>query len=353
MIKKENILFLVGTEYHMLVTLSAVADRYSDPEKYQITIWQIGTTEKEWFLGTRQISYPHVSYRIIPVHGKHAALNDTVRRAVRLAERQQYDAYIFFNDVDLLSVYLARRLKSKGTKVILGPDGMKAYSNISRIAPRWCLNFAVRYYKFLRNNKLIDGRGMYWPSLKYAYLKEIDEVWVPFAVHYKNWNSKRVTEVKVMETPASISLITKFFGFNPSEELPIYEKVIFLVGMPPISPHFEQMNLHIVSQLREKFPEQSLLIKLHPSSGRQQVLDLEKVGAVLINRPFPAEIYIAQLKDSIVASYWSTSSLINNPSCRFYWLYPILRKETTKLDYMNLINPTSHIVEVDEIGQIK
>ena len=351
---KQKILFLVGTQYHMLVCLSAIADQYSDAEKYDITIWQMQTIGKERFAFDEHIAYPHVKYVLVPIASKEIGINPALKEKIELAVKASYSYFIFFNDVDVLGVHMARVLKVGGTHVILGPDGMKALTVIKRIAPRWSLKFALRYRKFRKDNQLKDGRGFYWPSMRYAYLKEIDEVWIPFVDQYVNWNSKKVTEVRVMESQAAVAAISSFFGFDPKKELKATEKVFFLIGMPAITPHFEQMNLDLVTYFAQKFDDYTFMIKLHPSATAKQRADMERIGKIeMIMTPFPAEIYIAQLKNSLIVSYWSTASLINNPTCRFYWLYPILKKQTDLLNYMNLLNPTKHIVEVDEMELVQ
>lgn len=350
--RKNKILFLVHTEYHLMVCLSAIADKYNDPEKFNVTIYQTEVKAKNRFKNLNPIPLPHVEYKKVQYDESDLSYNGNLKEELNNIESEKVDTLVIFNHHSLLAIYLSRKLSAKGTKIILGPDGSKPYANITSKAPRWSFKYSLKFRRFLKINGL-SYRGFYWPSLRYATLKEISEVWIHYPKHYKNHNNKVVEKVRVMETPEAISLISDVFGFN-EKELPVNENVYFHVCLPPKEEKFVLFDLELLSELRKRLPDYTIVVKLHPFTNEKQINDLKKIeGCILINSSFPAEFYISKLKSSIVASYWSTASLINNTSCRFYWLYPMLEKKGIMMDYLNLVNPTDHITEVDTIEKIK
>ena len=66
----------------------------------------------------------------------------------------------------------------------------------------------------------------------------------------------------------------------------------------------------------------------------------------------PAELIIASMKDSIIVSRYSTALITNNPNCRFYWTHR-LYNNVEVLSQLEIINPTSHITEVNDFAEIK
>lgn len=349
---KNKIFFLVHTEYHLMVCLSAIADKYNNPEKFSITIYQTETKAKDRFKNLKQIPFPHVDYKIVQYDESNLEYNGNLKQEVNSIESEEVDTLVVFNHHSFLAIYLSRKLFTKGTKIILAPDGSKPYANITSKAPRWSFKYALKFKKFLKINSF-SYRGFYWPSLRYATLKEISVVWVHYPKHYKNHNNKIVEKIRVMETADAIALISNVFNFD-EKELQVREKVYFHVCLPPKEEKFVLFDIDLLSELRKRLPDYTIMIKLHPLTNEKQINDLKKIeGCILIKSLFPAEFYIAKLKSSIIASYWSTASLINNETCRFYWLYPMLEKKGIMLDYLNLINPTDHITEVDTIENIK
>ncbi len=349
-----KILFLVGTEYHMLVTLSAIADLYSDSKKYEITICQVNTDVKKRFRENVDLGLSHVEYVSIAINSNSEPTQQQFKNEINRLESYGYNTFIFFNEHSELGVYLVKALSAQGTHIILAPDGMKAYDNLTHFAPRWSLKFSMRYRKFVKKNKLNRKYNTIWPRLRYAYLKNTKEVWITNPDRFNNWNNKKVSKLEIMQTQDAISLINRFFMFDPLKEMKVREKVIFLICMPPKYEVIEQFNEELIQTLLQNFPDYTLMLKLHPATTPLQIERLKKLDrCILINSTNPAELFIAQLKDSIIISFWSASSLINNASCRFYWLFRIFEKNENLPGILKVQNPTSHIIEVNSISEIK
>lgn len=352
--KREKILFIVGTEYHTLVTLSAISDLYSDPSKFEITIYQTNSDNRNRTRDNIQLNLPHVQYKSFTVNSRHQNLRDELIAELKIIEGFGYDILVIFNEHVEINVYLAKSLSARGAHIILAPDGMKSYDKLTQIAPRWSLKFSLRYRNFVKKHNLNKRFNFVWPRMRYAFLKEVNEVWITSPMHFENWNNKTVTKFDVMQTPKAIELINRFFSFNPEKEMAITEKVIFLICMPPKYQALEDFNEELIQTLLVKFPEYKFMLKLHPATNAYQIERLQRFDrCILIQSHIPAELFIAQLKNSIVISYWSTSSLIDNPQCRFYWLVRIVLNSKSVSGILNIPNPTTHITEVKSIDEIK
>ena len=353
-LNRQKILFVVGTEYHMLVTLSAIADLYSDTSKFEITIIQLDSAKKNRFRQDVNLELSNVIYKALNTSCYDKSIENHFKAELNRIENYRYNTLIIFNEHVELCVYLAKSLSSKGTHVILAPDGMKSYDNLTQIAPRWSFKFALRYMNFVRNNQLNSKFNKVWPRMRYAFLKEVTELWITNPDVFNNWNNKKVTQFNVMQSPEAVNLINRFFAFDPREELKAVENVIFLICMPPKFDIIEKFNQRLIENLSDRFPDRTLVLKLHPSTNEEQIKVLQKYQrCILIQSHKPAELFIAQLHNSIVISYWSTSSLINNVNCRFYWLHKALANEIVMPGILKIKNPTKHIIEVESISEIQ
>lgn len=105
--------------------------------------------------------------------------------------------------------------------------------------------------------------------------------------------------------------------------------------------------------MRARFPTKQIVVKLHPTTYPEQERRFNELDKVLtVKTTIPAELIIAYLSGAIVLSFWSTSMLVKNDRCRFYWLFPMLAEAGIKLRRMTIRNPSQHISLVNSIDQI-
>jgi len=72
---------------------------------------------------------------------------------------------------------------------------------------------------------------------------------------------------------------------------------------------------------------------------------------VLIAPKHPAELYIANLKNSIVLGCWSTSLLLFNETCKYFWFRKAFQDNGIMIE-IDLTNPTDHIKEVSSASEL-
>ena len=352
-LNKLNILFLVHTEYHMMVTLSLIADKYYDPQKYNVFIYQTENLNKTRFQFSKNISIlKNVYYKTLIYDDKCKIYNEELGYFIKDCLSKKIDILVIFNHHAFLPVYLTKLLYKNGSQVYLAPDGLKPYSNSKKITPRWSILTALNYYKFLRVNRL----PYIWnfPRLTYASLKEIEKVLVQFPEKYRNISNKQIEKVEILTSSESIKLIYKYFKFNIKDELDTFEKIIFYINQPFKDKSIYDYEIKFLKKLQLKFREYKLIIKLHPLTELNQKDRFKKLDNVdIIYKSTPAELYIANIRNSIILSFWSTACLIVNNYNRIYWAYPILKKNNIMLNFLELENPTKHIILVKKIEEIK
>ena len=349
---KKSVLFLVHTEYHMMVALSLIADKFDDKQRYDLHIYQTENFSKTRFQFDKNVNLlNHLSYDTIKFEEREFRYNKQLVAAINTILKTSYDVFVIFNHHAFLPVFLTKQLYKKGTNIFLAPDGLKPYSNTKKLTPRWSTKTAIKFYKFLKANQL--SFVWYFPTITYANLRVIQKVYVQFPETYNNITKKKVEKVSVLYSKRAKQLVNNYFKFNITNELSVLVKTIFYLNIPANDQAIYDFEIKILKELLARFPDYTLIIKLHPLTEevqKQKFKALKKV--LLITKSYPAELYISELLDSIVISFWSTACLINNKNTRVYWLYKALIKNKIMLDYVKIINPTAHIQEVEEISQI-
>ncbi len=350
--KKRKILFLIHTEYHMMVALSLIDDLYCNSEKFDIQIYQSSNKKKKRFLFEKEINLlDNLSYKVIKYNERSNIYNNELVSFINNTIEIKYDVFIMFNHHMFVPVYLAKKLYKNGTEVCLAPDGLKAYNESNKITPRWSIQDAISFIRFLRVNKL--SYTFHFPTLTYANLNAIKKVFVPFPSKYNNRTNKEVRKVNLMGTEKSNKMVKAFFKFDVLKELTNTKKVIFYVNQPVINDSIYKYEIEVLKSLQKKFIDYKLIVKLHPLTDAKQVEKIYALNNVeVITKSYPAELYIAALQDSIVISFWSTACLVNNKNIRIYWLFPALVKQGIMLNYVKITNPTEHIIEVENIHEI-
>jgi hypothetical protein len=348
--KRNKVLFIVHTEYHMLVAISLICDIFADESAYDI--WVIQATDKN---GNRFrfpkifSSYKNIKYQELPFRESSVDYNPAFRLFYEDLQTVDISHCIIFNKLTFISFIAAQELSKKGTRIILAPDGAAAYTRITWFTPRWSVFIYLSTHRFLWANR-IRRVYFFWPTLVYASLKPIDEVWVQYPEQVDNRAGKIIKRIGIMESPRSISVSNEFFGFDS----PDFGACIFYTNQPFRSQAIYDFEINMLELLRNRFPYRKLVIKLHPSTDEFQISRFQAIeNATCITSTIPAELLIAGLRDSLVVSFWSTALLVNNQTCRYYWLYPMLEKRGLMLKKISLVRPSEHIQLVDELEQIK
>lgn len=348
----KKIFFIIHTEYHMMVALTLIADFYSDENLYDIDIFQIerkGSTRFNFDKNTKLKS--NVRYQVINYNKYKATFKDSNESFLEYILNSDYDIFIMFNHHIDLQVYIAKYLYKKGVEIHLAPDGAKVYAK-SKFTPRWSFLMTLEYLKFIRSNKL--PFNFYFPTLKYANLKEIKKIYIQFPDAYENASKKEIIKFNALKSEAAKELNLDFFNFSVPNELVKDEKVIMYINQPIRQDLILDFEIELLQKLNQKFHDYSLIIKFHPLTSKNQIVKFKSLDNVtLISKTFPAELYIASLNNSIVLSFWSTACLINNEKTRVYWLNKLLERKNMLFNNTKIINPTKHIKSIVAFEDIK
>lgn len=350
---KQRILLLVHTEYHVMLALSLIADKYSSVSNYQVDILQTQTKQKNRFqfdLNTNIAT--NVSYKVVYYEERDFNYNGELVQLLQQIFNTRYTAFILFNHHAYLPVYMAKMLHKKGTEIHLAPDGMKVYNTNRKITPRWSLMAALHFQKFLRANQF----EFQWhvPKLGYANLKEIKRLYIDFPQAYDNYTRKEIEELKILQSPLAKKWVSSYFNFTYDDDLERREKIILYINQATRNQPLYDFEIEVLQFLALKYPDYKLVVKLHPATETEQLNKMKQISGIqFISKSYPAELYIAQLVDSIVISFWSTACLINNEKTRIYWLTNIVKERDIMLDFVSIQNPTSHIIEVKDLNEIK
>jgi hypothetical protein len=350
---KQRILFLVHTEYHVMVALSLIADKFSSISDYQVDIIQTQTKKKNRFqfdLNTNIAS--NVSYNVMYYEELDFNYNSALVQMLQQIFNTHYAVFVLFNHHAYLPAYMAKILYKKGTEIHLAPDGMKVYNTNRKITPRWSLKAAFEFQKFSRANQF----EFQWhvPKLGYANLKEIKKLYIDFPQAYDNYTHKIIEEFNVLHSPLAKKMVSNYFNFKITDDLERTDKVIMYINQATRNEPLYDFEIEVLQFLALNYPNYQLVVKLHPSTEPKQFEKMKRISGIqFISKSYPAELYIAQLVNSMVVSFFSTACLINNENSRIYWLTNIIKERNIMLDFVSIQNPTSHILEVKDLNEIK
>ncbi len=237
------------------------------------------------------------------------------------------------------------------TKIILGPDGSKPYSENRLLAPRWVIRRMVLFFKF--TNIIFGWPWVHFHSLKYGNLNSIDEILLQFPESFKVKTKKIVSPIELFINERERYLLGKIYNINYLNILGRTNKLVLYLNQPLVSKDLIESECDLIKKIIYKFPEYKLIIKAHPLSSK---IHLEKLKSIensnLIFESIPAELLILGINDSIILSIDSAACLMNNVDCRIYWLLKYFINIGHKPDYLTTKNPTKHIIEVKELDQI-
>ena len=339
----EKVVFIVHTEYHLMETIGYITHYFPDT-MYDIYIYIVSVKNGGRIKATDlnfenfKINVVYASYEpnsLFTLHNK---------RMLDGITKLNPDTLFIFTEFHYWKQYLVSKLHKRGCRVILAPDGANVYSNRTFTFKKE-IKYLLRFFAINLTNltfpPLFINRGKY----EYAYLKHIDEVWVDNATIFKNRNNHQVKETLNFGEMDSLTNIKKIYGANHLKTL---ENSVLYIDQPvnDITRLNEIINIINTVANKTKYP---VYVKMHPNSDADAVSIYKKNGFTILPNNLPAELYIQNLKNSIIISLFSTALFLNNKTCRFYWIYPIFDfyKTTLKIEC-----PVNHIILVNNPTEI-
>ncbi len=342
----KNILFVANTEGHLLTISSLIFERFNTAAGYQPYILQVGKTGTARF--KNETAKAILTDKYFDIDPASITLKDEIKEILdTLFEK----VFIFLEQLSL-NVYLAGYFKKKGSTVCLAPDGNKPYFTVDRIALRSRLVQTVATYKYLFARGLKYFRP-YFLSWNYARLNPIDEVWVTYPEKFNNVRNKKVVGFQLLPNLEVAKKVTAFFKLDVSDVVKETSNIIFYASNILYRKELYDVEIEALSIIQKNFPNTPFYLKYHPSTPAYQVEKFNSLGLICFSNSKPAELYIASLRHSIVLGCWSAALMVNNPDCKFYWLHNYLVKGGKMiLDLVNLVNPTQHIIDVEDLDEI-
>ena len=341
---KKNV-FFVNTEYHLVITLGIIRQYYS--VDYENTIIRISPVEKHR-LNNLSFDATSIDYSEIIYDYSHPTkkLKSDLQAIIDLRPHTLF----FFLENKFWMNYFLSRLHKSGTRIVLCPDGMKAYNNIHSFSNALYLKALFKGFVNLIQANLFPS----FPHIerKYASSWYIDEVWVEYPLSFNNQSLKRVVEFHYTVDDSLVELLNRVFCVEEKDIGIVRKKPsILFIDSAYQSVGYYNRTIELLSAFVARHPEMDILIKYHPLSKEMARKAYSRIqGVYELNPDYPAEIYVAAAKDSIVVSMVSTSELFYNPSCSYYWIYKLYKD---MYDYGGLSNPTSYIHVINSIDEIE
>lgn len=341
----EKVIFVVHTEYHLMETIGYIT-HYFPNTLYDIYVF-IVSVKNGGRIKTSDLNFKNLNININIVTAAYEPNSYFSLHNKRMLGNiiNLNPNYLFiFNEFHYWKQYLVSKLHKKGCKIILAPDGAHVYSD-KKFTLKSNLKYMIKSFLINFTNLTIPpfiiNRGKY----DYAYLKHIDEVWVDNAILFKNRNNHKVIETLSFGESDSITNIKKVYK---AENLNIVDNCIFFIDQPADDISLTNEIIDVINYVANK-TKRPVYVKMHPNSKAHVANLYKQNGFIILPNNLPAELYIQNLRDSIILSLFSTALFLNNKTCRFYWLYPIfnLYRSTLKLE-----NPTKHIIVVSNQSEI-
>lgn len=341
-----KVLIQITTEFHYMVALSLIEKFYSGPD-FEIHFMVYERTGHPCRLDSIELDAAYTYHRVSYDH-HHKKVFQDVLDIKEFIFKNQFHSFISFLYHDPLFVFLTYYFKSKGTTTYLAPDGMGAYVKFKAKNLRSKLMNTLASYKFFSLHGLKFpkiwftswdfGFNGYYDYI-YAYSKTLP--YVP--------KSKKIIEVDYQLSPEKVEKLKKSFGIS-LEGIPT-ENVVLLINERHKVVNYEKQLLDIIGQQR---PDAPILFKKHPNADLQNLKFLSDYkNVIFLEEVFPVEILIASLKNSVIISSYSTSMLYHNPTCKYFWTYPIVEKGGELNKPIERFNPKGYITVLNSFEELK
>lgn len=257
------------------------------------------------------------------------------------------ERFFFFQENCSETLFLINKLHKTDIIISLLQDGTKPYHHYKKKRLLYCiLRDTLQDYKEMFKRKQVALIGFH-NNYKYAFSKEVDEVWLTYPEKYNNRTKKKLVQLPYY-SQESINFCNQLFGFKVNFDV---ESILYL-GQAWKRIYWEREK-EIFDYLLQKYPNKKIIYKSHPNSEPEQ-LDLYKEyeNIVIIKDIIPAELYVLTMKNTIILSAASTSMFVANASCKFYYTYKLYNFGNifTQID---IGNPTDYIVNIDDMSEIE
>jgi hypothetical protein len=273
--------------------------------------------------------------------------------------KRRVDSFVFSEPIANLFVvnayrppetYVLSRVNRRKTRTHLMQDGALFYNRIEKSVYKNRIKEMARVYLGLWKKKIFFTDlilyGRFMETSNY-----IDELWMTNPdIYVGPKTKKRINEITLFPKTESVNKFSQAFRLdNLNGELENYLIYLSVIvrDKTKIPAEIEQIKL-----LQKKVGKANVLIKMHHYSSDYQFLKMrEAFGSNVFRNHVPAEIYIANARNSTVVGCASTSLLYNNPSCKYFALKKMYQDIGIYLKWLNIQLP-NHVTFLDSFDQI-
>lgn len=342
----KNIVIIANTEYHLLVTASLICEGPWAGEAVKFRVIEAGPTDGARLKAVKNRAALGVEYEQWDIDLSDSAASPAIGSRLKDLLTQDIDTLVVFLEHLPINVYLIKKLKKKGVKIILAPDGMKPYYDLDFGTWR---SFAattrgtLEFYRYVLKSRLMPD-FLYKQGLRYGMMAEIDQLLVSYPDRIRNTSNKEVGEISICTSDATKQMLGEVFEFQQYAGLPIFDGIVFYVNNIQFSEAAYKKEREVLQYL-VGLDSNGVFVKLHPQTPEGHIDGMKRLGVTVINGSIPAELYISKLSGSAIVSGWSTSLMQRNDSCHHYWLTRYFSGQGCMYDAIDLTNPSLHIQE--------
>jgi|SRR5690554_191628 len=351
---KKKLVFLIHTEYHLLLAIYYLySNKYLFSDKFENT-FLLNAGSKSKRLGK------HIDFKSLPIKIEHLdigkvcnnPISNELKQMINKLSNQEIHEFVFFQEQDYFAVIMLRLFRNEKTVINLFQDGLKPYIAESlKFTPSLHLtDFKINRYIHKNGFKVNDWLSSF-KCHKYGFLKGVDNIYLTFPDAFPRKHKKNIVTLDFKITPELLKIYQNIFNWK-DEFLPYRENIIFFMNQPMRDDG--SFDLYILNKLKKKYPQYPIVIKNHPHTPKEKIKMYESIDdCIIIDSKIPAELFIATLRNSLILSVCSTAMFVDNPDCKFHYLFNIQENNNIdRLDKYTVINPTSHVLVPETIEEI-
>ena len=313
----KNIVFIVHTEYHLIVSIGIIIQYFSD-SNYKPIIYQFSPLDGRRLNSINAKAIP-ADYRVFrySYHRPDVTVRDKMDEIYNL----QPSHFFFFLEDKFWANYLLSKLHACGTKIILAPDGANVYENYKYGLKHRFGRFCWFVYKCFQSHML---KPLPTVEKHFGTNKFIDELWAEHPNCHINFSGKAIFKFKLPQELEFVKLLDNIFGFEMDEGLFAKPSILFFDSGFTSNEYYEKVK-EVLNLIILKYPERTLYIKCHQLTVNIAEKEYGQIpGVKLLKAAYPAELYVLNAVDALLVSIYSSSMFVYNESCKYYFIYPLL-----------------------------
>jgi hypothetical protein len=330
---KDTNVFLVRTQYHVLMAVNTI---FSEYKNYNNIIYYL----KGRINDDIDSNEDFIVFKILE---RNKFGNTGFANHLKEIKPERF---FFFQENCSETLFLLNKLSKTDIIISLLQDGTKPYHHYKKKRLLYCiLRDTLNDYKEMYKRKQMALIGFH-NNYKYAFSKEVDEVWLTYPKRYNNRTKKKLIQLPYY-SEESIKFCNQLFNFKVDFDV---ESILYL-GQAWKRIYWEREK-EIFDYLTQKYPEKKIIYKAHPNSEPGQLeLYNDYKNFLIIKDVIPAELYVLTMRNTIILSAASTSMFVYNETCKFYYTYKLYQFGNifTQID---IGNPTDYIVNIDNMNEI-